>query len=436
LPRLTVHHVHAGRLCSHDLYEDLQTGRYQKMRKPVWLPLLVALLVTTTPHSIPAATHIKDHVVHGGYLMAGSRNALRHNADKSFIPASTIKILTSLIGLEILGPDFRFETHFFLDAENNLYIKGFGDPSLTSEAVLAASGKIAAEGIDKVNRILLDDTFFSLPEEPSWHGSSHNPYDAPNGSLAVNFNTLPFEISDEGRISSGERQTPVLPLMIKAAGGLKAGKYRYNINVLGSAGGLPAPLRYVGELFVKQLSRAGIVTGSGFERGVVPARLKPFYIHRSNRLTEITRDCLKYSSNFVANQIFLSYGAARFGPPATWTKSRQATALYLHSLPNAPRLPLKIVEGSGLSRENRLSPADLCTILHHFKPYASILEKRGSLLLKSGTLSDVFCYAGYRTSGNALYPFAIMLNQRENRRDELLEQLLGRITAAEKGTLQ
>ena len=54
------------------------------------------------------------------------------NADLAFIPASTLKVLTSLTALDLLGPGFHFKTDFFLDNDGNLKIKGWGDPMLTS----------------------------------------------------------------------------------------------------------------------------------------------------------------------------------------------------------------------------------------------------------------------------------------------------------------
>ena len=58
------------------------------------------------------------------------------NQDHLFIPASNTKLITAAAALEILGPDFRFETQLVTDAQStplkigNLYIKGGGDPTL------------------------------------------------------------------------------------------------------------------------------------------------------------------------------------------------------------------------------------------------------------------------------------------------------------------
>ena len=57
------------------------------------------------------------------------------NARKLLVPASILKIFTSLVALNYLGRDFRFQTDFYLDETSNLIIKGYGDPLLVSEVV-------------------------------------------------------------------------------------------------------------------------------------------------------------------------------------------------------------------------------------------------------------------------------------------------------------
>ena len=61
------------------------------------------------------------------------------HAEKKLIPASTLKIFTSLVALHFLGSDYRFPTEFYLDVHSNLNIKGYGDPLLISEVVAKIS---------------------------------------------------------------------------------------------------------------------------------------------------------------------------------------------------------------------------------------------------------------------------------------------------------
>ena len=66
------------------------------------------------------------------------------NDTQKLIPASILKIFTSLVALHYLGPDHRFQTDFFFDNDANLKIKGYGDPRLTSEIVREISRLLAA----------------------------------------------------------------------------------------------------------------------------------------------------------------------------------------------------------------------------------------------------------------------------------------------------
>ncbi len=87
---------------------------------------------------------------------------LSKNEDHPLIPASTLKIFTSLVALHYLGPDYRFGTEFYLDTDHNLTIKGYGDPLLVSEVV----GEIArtlSTRMSRINDIVLDDSYFAQP---------------------------------------------------------------------------------------------------------------------------------------------------------------------------------------------------------------------------------------------------------------------------------
>jgi D-alanyl-D-alanine carboxypeptidase len=58
---------------------------------------------------------------------AKGRILFSKDADKKLVPASSLKILTALVALHYLGPDYRFTTEFYLDKNLNLKIKGYGD---------------------------------------------------------------------------------------------------------------------------------------------------------------------------------------------------------------------------------------------------------------------------------------------------------------------
>ncbi|MFW5908809.1 MAG: D-alanyl-D-alanine carboxypeptidase, partial [Desulfosalsimonas sp.] len=103
------------------------------------------------------------------------------NPDKLLVPASTLKILTALTAFYHLGVDFRFKTEFYIDTENNLVIKGYGDPLLVSEEVEKIA-EILAGKINKISGIVLDDSYFAADiETPGTKAVSPKSYDAPIG---------------------------------------------------------------------------------------------------------------------------------------------------------------------------------------------------------------------------------------------------------------
>ena len=136
------------------------------------------------------------------------------NANKLLIPASILKIFTSLVAINHLGQDFRFKTEFYIDEEKNLKIKGYGDPLLISEVVKEIATNLTHR-MKTYNHLILDDFYFARPLVIPGITSSWQPYDAPNGALCVNFNTVNFKRDRTGNYVSAEPQTPLLPYVKK-----------------------------------------------------------------------------------------------------------------------------------------------------------------------------------------------------------------------------
>ncbi|MEJ2116143.1 MAG: peptidase S13, partial [Gammaproteobacteria bacterium] len=89
-----------------------------------------------------------------------------------------------------------------------------------------------------------------------------------------------------------------------------------------------------------------------------------------------------------------------------------------------------IIEGAGLSRQNRMSAKQLVDVLDKFKPYRHLMPSQSEdIFAKSGTLKDVSTYAGYINRNDYWMPFAIMINQhvsfnfKEKVAAELLKEL-------------
>ena len=115
--------------------------------------------------------------------------------------------------------------------------------------------------------------------------------------------------------------------------------------------------------------------------------------------------------------------AKQYGYPATWDKGRRALAEFMREKLDLSERAIKMVEGSGLSRKNRVSASAMLTLLHAFKPYGHLLPLEDGRRIKSGTLKGVYSYAGYFTDSGGLDSFVLILNQSGNKRDKLLELL-------------
>lgn len=397
------------------------------------LPLLAALcciFVFASQCSASETTRLPGSgrlLTNGSYgITKDGRILCAENLDKSFIPASTLKILTALSAIETLGRDYHWTTTFHLNQADDLIIRGSGDPFLTSEAVIKIAEQLRVRGITDIKDIFLDDSLFSLEGPPPGSEGTDNPYDAESSALAVNFNSLPFRISSSGTLQQLEKQTPILPLMQTFASGKRVGKYRINISSEPDTGSISNILRYSGELFQTVFDQQGIHVSGRIRHTTSPtitSQASLVYRHYSElSLDEVIRRMLLSSNNFIANQLFLLNGASRFGLPATWAKGREAQQLFLqerfHFTQN-----IQINDGSGLCRKDTLTARQMLLILDRFKPYASMLRKSGTTRIKSGTMTDVYCYAGYFERNAELLPYTIFLNQKRNNRKELLRIL-------------
>ena len=407
----------------------------QLLRKliPVVQVFSGAVFLSVTFLSIPLTIQageipgIQKYIQNGGFgLSRNGQIIFSKNLQTRFIPASTIKLITSLAVLEILGPDYRFSTTLFLDKNANLYIVGSGDPFLVSEKIDTIAQLIREQGITEIQDIILDDSAFLLEGPTEGSGNSANPYDAQCTALGVNFNTLPLRVLHSAKVQSPEPQTPYLPLMGQIAKELPSGRHRVNVEAFPQQEHLPNTLLYCGQLFKAMLLKHGInITGS-IKHDHVPLST-PLLLHYI--ATETVRDLIQAtllsSSNFMANQLYLAAGMKQYGPPATWEKGKKAMDTFIQNTLELSPAHVTIVEGSGLSINNRITPEAMLLVLEKFRPYASLLPKKYGVLMKSGTLkeSGVFSYAGYITKGNSNSPFVILLNQKRNSRDKILNIL-------------
>lgn len=361
----------------------------------------------------PAKAEIKDQIAalapSGLVLVLDEKGEalVSQNASQPFVPASVAKIATAWLAMEVLGSDHRFQTHFYLDEKRVLYVRGGGDPFLISEELALLAPKLLAVAQAKpFGGIVLDTSYY--PDNLRIPGieDTDEAYDALNSALAVNFNTI-YAVRKGKTIRSAEKQTPITPLAISQfrARGPK-GRARISL----AQEDLQVSALYAGELIAAFIRKAGGEVEGDVSIGSVPSGLTPVYVHLQSRaLPEILAAMLLGSNNYITNQVFLEIGAHRLGGPVSLTKSLQVTRdiLAKHKLVDA----IHLVEGSGISRDNRFTAAGLAKMLHLFAPHAKLLRKtKAGSRYKTGTLSDVSTLAGYaQTSEHGLVRFIISL---------------------------
>lgn len=388
----------------------------------IFRPLALVSILFFVAESAGAACSPKftKFIQNGGYGVGDIQGKLISscNPDESYVPASVMKLATALAAFDILGPDYRFTTAFYTDKEKNLYIKGTGDPMLVSEEIRQIFKVLQEKGVKEINAIYIDPSAFALEHRVPGREDSDNPYDAPIGAVSVNFNSVAVRVTKKGEIYSGEENTPLLPLMETLGKGYPVGRHRINI----CRGGKEADEQvacHTTELFRALQEEAGI-TGKG-ETGIrlVPADARLIYTHRGGKnLKELAGSFLKYSSNFIANLVYLTCGAKKYGYPATWAKAERAVnEVLVKRLGKKTAAAIIQKEGAGLSRDNRITVRATLELLKVFRPHASLLRKYMGVPTKSGTMKGIYNYAGYLKDGRA---YVILLNQQRNQRRAVL----------------
>jgi len=337
------------------------------------------------------------------------------NIDQPRIPASTLKLLTGLAAFDIFGPNYRFRTDFYTDDAHSLKVQGFGDPLLISEVLSEIAGRLTGRLTMPTIDLILDDSYFQEPLVIPGVTDSLNPYDAPNGALCANFNTVYYQRKN-GVYISAEPQTPLLPVVMDR---IRQSGVDHGRIVLSHR--KQELLMYAGQLLAYFLAEKGQPVQGTIRAGRVNAEADRLVLrHRSPfTMTQVIERMLEFSNNYVANQVLIAAGARTYGPPGTLDKGVRVLNDYLENHLDANGAVL--VEGSGISRKNRLSARTLLQILDRFAPYRHLLQQEGPVRFKTGTLHGIRTRAGYIEGGeNQVYRFVILLNSNRYSADRIV----------------
>ncbi|QHE88306.1 D-alanyl-D-alanine carboxypeptidase/D-alanyl-D-alanine endopeptidase [Hydrogenophaga sp. BPS33] len=401
---------------------------------------------------------------------------LRHLASAPVNPASVMKLVTTYAALDMLGPDFTWNTRFYTDGvvdngilRGNLYVRGGGDPKLVLERIQEAYLALQAKGVRVIlGDMVLDHSAFELPftDPGAFDGEALRPYNATPDALLVNFKSviLTFVPDVASGVATVISEPPLAGLAIDATVPLSRGacgdwrstvrarfddpdairfegRYPQNCGELKWPVAYQQPASYAARA-MEGLWRAsgGAITGS-VRDGTMPAEVVLLHETRSLPLSDVIVDVNRWSNNVMAQQVFLTLGqlavpqttmarsvvvaagsaADRLVPsrPARFEYSREVVTDWWQRT-FGRRVPGPVLEnGSGLSRDERVTPEALAALLRHaarhpqgmaFVDSLSVVgvngtaqrlgrggnsAARGNAYVKTGTLRDVTGIAGY-----------------------------------------
>lgn len=396
----------------------------------------------------------------------GSKAAplLSWRASTAMSPASVMKLVTTYAALDLLGPAYSWKTPVYADGpisngvlHGNLMIQGQGDPNMVMERLWLLLRRVQGLGIKTIDGdILLDRSAFSgaIQSPGDFDGEALRPYNAQPDALLVNFKSvvMTFVPNPDSHSASVNYDPPLASVQMPASVPLSnasCGDYRaqlkadfsdpYRITFKGSypaaCGEKTWAVAYTDPASYAQRAIAGLWQEMGgklsgrVRDGVVTPGLKPVFEMSSPPLAEVIRDINKYSNNLMAQQVFLTLSQQRPGG-ASGDGSREAMRAWWQQRFGAKEMPV-LDNGSGLSRQARISPQALAQMLQTAYASAVMPELMASLPifgvdgtlqrskspiaqgrahLKTGTLRDATALAGYvdRAGGRRLIVVAII----------------------------
>lgn len=326
-----------------------------------------------------------------------------HRSSVALQPASNMKLVTAVAVLATTGPNTRLRTTVLDGGPGHLILRGGGDPLLTRQGLvdLARRTAHALEGTRRVT-VHVDDTLFGPPTDaPGWAPRTAGRSVAPVRSLGM--------LGDRSRHAE----------------------------------------RNAAASFAAALRARGIDVRVGPER-TAPVEAAVLAELPGHTVADAVGVMLSRSESTVA-EVLHRHVAIASGHPATWAGARDATSQALVSLGLDPA-GQQLVDGSGLSRADRLTPWFLARLLQvarveqperfaaMFRPSAMPVSGRtgtlatrfgryvsspstcavGRVQAKTGTIPRTIALSGLaRTVDGRLRVFSMIVNDRPLRASEL-----------------
>lgn len=418
----------------------------------LWVPAAHAQLPFEVSDALKKAGVPLDSVAVFVQRVDAPQAILQHQTDQALNPASTMKLLTTYAGLDLLGPAYRWRTEVYTDGklnndvlEGNLILKGYGDPNLMAEDFWRMLNALRQAGVKDIRGdLVLDRSYFSTTsmDAGAFDGEPYRAYNAKPSALFVNLNSTSF------RLTADMQQVSIMPEPdlpeIKIINQLKVStaqcgdwksKLRYvvtpqdNVVTVMLVGEYAAncgekyldlslfeDATYTYNLFRKIWQQLGGSLQGNLRLAVTPINAVKLMQQDSLTLADVIRRINKYSNNLMARQLFLTIAAEHEGMPATEANGDKAIRTWLAG--KGMNFPELVIEnGAGLSRVERISAQHLGELL--INAYASPVMPelmssfpifavdgtaerqsktsfvQGRAHLKTGSLNGVRSVAGY-----------------------------------------
>jgi len=334
------------------------------------------------------------------------------NADLPLIPASTTKLATAVVALDVLGAEHRYRTELLADGvvehgvlRGDLILRGTGDPALDLADLLELAVQLGNLGVFRVDgRFLIDDTAFPVLSEIDPSQPAEASYNPGIGPLSVAFNRV--RVAWNGGRSAPvtlppldeARFVPTSPSLLPAGGvGLEAvgdEAVVWQVADRGSRRMASLPVKdpglHAGRVF-RQFARSQGILLDPPRRGAAPGSARLLALHQSAPMRNLLRDMLVYSNNMMAEMIGLAAAQRLSNQPLDGLEAA-GTLQVQHLgrlLPEVDWRGATLGNHSGLDARARLTPRQLAAIARYgwrTDALAALLPGGGW----SGTLADRF----------------------------------------------
>ena len=353
------------------------------------------------------------------YDTSSKKSILKIDDDILLPPASTLKMATAIATTLAFPKDFTFNTKVY-QSDHNIIFKFGGDPTLTRKDIKKLLKTIKNAGITNIKGdILLDGTVFSGYEQAiGWPWDILGVcYSAPSSAISLDNNCVqasiysdkkkkltrvffpphhPVSISSEViAVSKEEQKVRLCDIQLHYSQvniHKLSGCLAYRNAPLALQFAIQNPTKYAQDILKTEIKNARIKFQGDIKTGELNKNSKLIATHSSEPRNALLNIMLKDSNNLVADNLMKMIGHNYYKQPGTFSNGAMAMKKILKEKANIDLTTAVITDGSGLSRNNRITAAQLIEIISFF------YSKKGEHLVKMLPVSGVDGTLKYRHS--------------------------------------